>query len=112
MNIPEEDPKDNWPREGKIDFRELILHYRPELPPALNGVTCTIQGGEHVGIVGRTGAGKSSIMYSLFRLQEVLPVDIFDITLITILSAIQHSLLLITIVYMSDILTLSFSFDL
>jgi ATP-binding cassette subfamily C (CFTR/MRP) protein 1 len=71
MRIPEQDPIDNWPKEGKIDFRELILHYRPELPPALNGLSCEIKGGEHVGIVGRTGAGKSSIMYSLFRLQEV-----------------------------------------
>ncbi len=71
MRIPEEDPLDNWPKEGKIEFRELVLHYRPELPPALNGITCEIRGGEHVGIVGRTGAGKSSIMYSLFRLQEV-----------------------------------------
>jgi ABC-type multidrug transport system fused ATPase/permease subunit len=70
MRIPEQDPIDNWPKEGKIDFRELILHYRPELPPALNGLSCEIEGGEHVGIVGRTGAGKSSIMYSLFRLQE------------------------------------------
>ncbi len=71
MRIHEEDPVDNWPSEGKIEFRELVLHYRPELPPALNGVSCEIRGGEHVGIVGRTGAGKSSIMYSLFRLQEV-----------------------------------------
>lgn len=45
--------------------------YRPDLPPVLKGVSLCVQGGEKIGIVGRTGAGKSSMMAILFRLVEI-----------------------------------------
>ncbi|KAM3380564.1 ABC transporter C family member 13 isoform X1 [Capsicum galapagoense] len=57
-----------WPHQGEINFVNVTLKYRPQLPPALCGVSFTIAGGTQVGIIGRTGAGKSSILNALFRL--------------------------------------------
>uniref|UniRef100_I3N0M8 ABC transporter domain-containing protein n=1 Tax=Ictidomys tridecemlineatus TaxID=43179 RepID=I3N0M8_ICTTR len=59
-----------WPRGGQIEFRNFGLRHRPELPLAVQGVTFKIHAGEKVGIVGRTGAGKSSLAGGLLRLQE------------------------------------------
>ncbi|MEY4064324.1 MAG: canalicular multispecific organic anion transporter 1 isoform, partial [Pseudomonadota bacterium] len=59
-----------WPQSGSIEFRNLTLRYRPELPPVLNRVTLHIRAGEKLGIVGRTGAGKSTLMQTLFRIVE------------------------------------------
>ncbi|XP_058142359.1 ATP-binding cassette sub-family C member 6 isoform X2 [Dasypus novemcinctus] len=59
-----------WPRQGQIEFRCFGLRYRPELPLAVRGVSFKIQAGEKVGIVGRTGAGKSSLARGLLRLLE------------------------------------------
>nr|QVT92351.1 ABC transporter [Salvia miltiorrhiza] len=61
----------NWPSKGKIQFQNVTLRYMPSLPPALSDVSLTIPEGSHVGIVGRTGAGKSSILNVLFRLNPV-----------------------------------------
>ncbi|KAG1689590.1 hypothetical protein DVH05_002099 [Phytophthora capsici] len=60
--------KKQWPTHGAIVFDELQLKYRPELPLVLRGVNMTVAGGEKVGICGRTGAGKSSLMIALFRI--------------------------------------------
>lgn len=49
-----------WPQNGHVEFRELTLSHRPGLPPALREVTLDIRPGEKVGIVGRTGAGKTT----------------------------------------------------
>jgi ABC-type bacteriocin/lantibiotic exporter with double-glycine peptidase domain len=49
-----------WPSNGQIEIQDAVIRYRPGLPPVLNGLSLFIQGGEHVGIVGRTGAGKST----------------------------------------------------
>lgn len=49
---------DSWPQRGEIAMRDLRLKYRPTLPYVLSGVTLDIGAGEHVGICGRTGAGK------------------------------------------------------
>ncbi|KAF1329530.1 Abc transporter c family member 2, partial [Globisporangium splendens] len=59
-----------WPSQGAITFNALCLRYRPELPLVLRGVNLEIQGGEKVGVCGRTGAGKSSLLAALFRICE------------------------------------------
>uniref|UniRef100_A0A671YCI8 Multidrug resistance-associated protein 1 n=1 Tax=Sparus aurata TaxID=8175 RepID=A0A671YCI8_SPAAU len=59
-----------WPTEGCIDIRGFSLRYRHDLDPAIRNITIRINGGEKVGIVGRTGAGKSSLTLGLFRIIE------------------------------------------
>ncbi|PWA42410.1 ABC transporter C family member 13 [Artemisia annua] len=77
MDIPQEDLQGNkildtnWPFRGQIEFQNVTLRYMPSLPPALRGLSLTIVGGTQVGIVGRTGAGKSSILNALFRLNPI-----------------------------------------
>lgn len=48
----------------------MVMRYREDLPPALQGLSLSIKGGSRVGVVGRTGAGKSSLIAALFRLVE------------------------------------------
>ncbi|EKE39242.1 hypothetical protein ENUP19_0252G0038 [Entamoeba nuttalli] len=62
---------DNWPEAGDVQFQNVTMTYNPDLPPAVNELTIHVRPGESVGIVGRTGAGKSSIMVTLFRLYEM-----------------------------------------
>ena len=69
--IPEMRPKASWPAEGRIEIKDVFLKYRPELPDVLRGLTMDVAPGEKIGIVGRTGAGKSSIMTALYRLVEL-----------------------------------------
>ena len=69
--IPETKPKAPWPAEGRVEIKDVFLKYRPELPDVLRGLTMDVAPGEKVGIVGRTGAGKSSIMMALYRLVEL-----------------------------------------
>ncbi|CAI9089677.1 OLC1v1024296C2 [Oldenlandia corymbosa var. corymbosa] len=64
-------PPPGWPSEGSIKFEEVVLRYRPELPPVLHGISFKIPPSDKVGIVGRTGAGKSSMINALFRLVEL-----------------------------------------
>lgn len=64
-------PPRGWPSRGRIEFKDVVLRYRPALPPALRGLSAVIEGGERVAIVGRTGAGKSTICAALFRLVEL-----------------------------------------
>jgi len=79
-------PPVNWPDKGEIEFNNLTMKYRSELPPVLKGISCQIKGHSKVGIVGRTGSGKSSLMMVLFRLIEpfggTITIDGIDITTI------------------------------
>jgi ATP-binding cassette subfamily C (CFTR/MRP) protein 1 len=60
-----------WPEVGEIVFNDVQMRYRDGLPLVLKGLDMHIRAGERIGVVGRTGAGKSSIMSALFRLQEL-----------------------------------------
>lgn len=63
--------KGNWPDKGEVEFREATMRYREQLEPSIQNLTFKAQGGMKIGIVGRTGAGKSSILQALFRLVEL-----------------------------------------
>ena len=63
-------PAEDWPATGLIDFKNVTFRYSPDLPLVLNDLNLTIKPGEKIGVVGRTGAGKSSILSVLFRLAE------------------------------------------
>jgi len=65
------DPQDNWPSKGEVVFKDVEMRYRHDLPLVLKGLNFRIQPGEKVGIIGRTGAGKSSIAQALFRTVEL-----------------------------------------
>ncbi|EUC58392.1 ABC transporter protein YOR1 [Rhizoctonia solani AG-3 Rhs1AP] len=64
-------PRNTWPSHGAIEFRDLVMSYRSGLPPVLRGVSLSVRGGEKIAVVGRTGAGKSSLMTALFRIVEL-----------------------------------------
>ncbi|CAG2241571.1 ABC transporter 7,ATP-dependent bile acid permease,Multidrug resistance-associated protein 7,Multidrug resistance-associated protein 1,ABC transporter C family member 8,Canalicular multispecific organic anion transporter 2,Canalicular multispecific organic anion transporter 1,Metal resistance protein YCF1,Multidrug resistance-associated protein 5,ATP-binding cassette sub-family C member Sur [Mytilus edulis] len=68
--IPEKEPSSSWPEIGCIEFQDYGVRYREGLDLVLKGITCTIQQNEKIGIVGRTGAGKSSLTMALFRILE------------------------------------------
>ncbi|KAI0635122.1 multidrug resistance-associated ABC transporter [Trametes polyzona] len=62
------DPPPSWPDAGEIEFKDVEMAYRPGLPLVLKGVSFHVKPGEKIGIVGRTGAGKSSLLQALFRI--------------------------------------------
>ncbi|XP_075420665.1 multidrug resistance-associated protein 1 isoform X1 [Tenrec ecaudatus] len=68
--IEETAPPSTWPQVGRVEFRDYSLRYREDLDLVLKHISVTISGGEKVGIVGRTGAGKSSLTLGLFRINE------------------------------------------
>lgn len=70
-STPDKKPPDTWPQEGKIVFSQVTMAYALSLPPVLKNLSFTVQPKEKVGIVGRTGAGKSSLITALFRLTEM-----------------------------------------
>ncbi|XP_067134117.1 ATP-binding cassette sub-family C member 4-like, partial [Centruroides vittatus] len=63
-------PPENWPLNGSIIFDNVSLKYSSEKRPVLKNLNFRIRNGEKIGIVGRTGAGKSSIITALFRMSE------------------------------------------
>ncbi|XP_072423806.1 ATP-binding cassette sub-family C member 10-like, partial [Chiloscyllium punctatum] len=67
----------SWPQHGVILFKDVVLKYREGLPHALDGISLKIGAGEKVGIVGRTGSGKSTLFLALFRLVELSEGQIF-----------------------------------
>ena len=69
--IPETAPGPEWPPRGDIELSKVSMRYRPGLPLVIKSLTASIKGGERIGVVGRSGSGKSSLMSILFRLQEI-----------------------------------------
>ena len=83
-DIPTVDVPKNWPQKGTINFKDVDLRYRPNLEKVLIGLTFEMQGGHKVGIVGRTGCGKSTTCLALSRILEIesgcMQVDGVDIS--------------------------------
>ncbi|CAG5119556.1 unnamed protein product, partial [Candidula unifasciata] len=84
--IEDKRPSPEWPEKGVIEFRDYKVRYREGLDLVLRGISCIIQSSEKVGIVGRTGAGKSSLTMAVFRIIEPaggsIIIDGIDITTI------------------------------
>lgn len=78
MHVPSEAPEiiedsrppKNWPLVGKVEICDLQIRYRQDAPLVLQGISCTFEGGDKIGIVGRTGSGKTTLIGALFRLVE------------------------------------------
>lgn len=65
-----EGSKNSWPERGDIEFKKVDMKYRETMEPSLIGLSFKAQAGMKVGVVGRTGAGKSTILATLFRLSD------------------------------------------
>ncbi|KAJ5998957.1 hypothetical protein N7451_006767 [Penicillium sp. IBT 35674x] len=75
--LPEnEHPPVTWPMEGSIIFRDTSMAYEPTAPPVLQHITLNIPPGSKLGICGRTGSGKSSLILALLRMVEIQSGDI------------------------------------
>lgn len=91
--------KDGWPWRGNIQFSNISMRYNPVSPLVLNRVTLTVPAGTTLGVVGRTGSGKSSLLLTLFRLVEIeeggsIEIDGVDIRSIS-LQKLRESLAII-----------------
>ncbi|MCD9638838.1 ATP-binding cassette, sub-C (CFTR MRP), member 9 [Datura stramonium] len=62
-------PSSTWPETGTISFQNLQIRYA-ETSLRFENVTCTLPGSKKVGVVGRTGSGKSTLIQALFRIVE------------------------------------------
>jgi ATP-binding cassette subfamily C (CFTR/MRP) protein 1 len=96
--LEEKKPHKSWPDNGHIVFDNYYLRYREELEDVLNNLNVEIMPGEKIGIVGRTGAGKSSLTLALFRMIEFCKGDIIidNINIKTIgLHDLRHKLTII-----------------
>ena len=63
-------PPAQWPSKGCLSVQKLWVRYRQELPPVLKDVTFELAGGQKLGVCGRTGSGKSTLMLAIYRLVE------------------------------------------
>ncbi len=61
---------EQWPKQDQIEFKDVVMKYREGMEPSLKGLNFKAQAGMKIGVVGRTGAGKSSILQALFRLTD------------------------------------------
>ncbi|XP_065815553.1 canalicular multispecific organic anion transporter 1 isoform X2 [Labrus bergylta] len=84
--VSDTQPPEKWPKDGRVTFEDFKVRYRPGLDLVLHGISCDIQSTEKIGIVGRTGAGKSSLTNCLFRTIEAaegrILIDDIDISTI------------------------------
>lgn len=82
------DPPAAWPTEGRVEVLDLVVSYAPELPPVIKGISFQIESHQRVGVIGRTGAGKSSLALALFRFLEAregqIMIDGLDISRINL----------------------------
>ncbi|CAJ1373645.1 unnamed protein product [Effrenium voratum] len=113
-HLPSDPTPNSWPREGSIEFQDIFLRYRPELPTVLNGLSLEVRAREKIGICGRTGAGKSSVLNVLLRIVEIesgrVLLDGLDINTLG-LHCLRHSM---TVIPQDPILfsgTLRFNLD-
>eukprot|EP01135_Chromosphaera_perkinsii_P005378 Nk52_evm59s343 gene=Nk52_evmTU59s343 len=85
-HIPQNTPASNWPQKGVVEISNLVCAYAPGLPAVLKNISMKSNRMEKIGVVGRTGAGKSSLMLVLFRLVEpecgYIKIDNVDISTI------------------------------
>jgi len=83
-NINDLETIDSWPSKGEIEFKNYSVRYRPDTDMVLKNISFSVEGGQKIGIVGRTGSGKSTICLSLFRILEAtegkILIDGIDIT--------------------------------
>uniref|UniRef100_K7FZT5 ATP binding cassette subfamily C member 3 n=1 Tax=Pelodiscus sinensis TaxID=13735 RepID=K7FZT5_PELSI len=68
--IEDKKPPEDWPTQGEVEFADYSVRYRKGLDLVLKDLSLRVEGGEKIGIVGRTGAGKSSMTLCLFRILE------------------------------------------
>ncbi|KAB8256824.1 P-loop containing nucleoside triphosphate hydrolase protein [Aspergillus pseudonomiae] len=92
------EPPAAWPLRGRVEVEDLVVSYAPDLPPVLSGLSFNMQPNQRVGVVGRTGAGKSSLTLALFRFLEAregrIIIDGLDISRMT-LQALRSRLAII-----------------
>merc|ERR1712107_674768 len=69
-NCPSDPAPGTWPKHGHIEFVDVSVRYRPNMPVVLSNFSLKVSPGEKLGICGRTGAGKSSVLSTLLRLIE------------------------------------------
>lgn len=81
-----------WPAEPKFEIKNLSVRYKEGLPLALNNFSFKASSGEKIGIVGRTGSGKSTIIQTLFRLYEPELGSLYTIDSYDALKMGMHSL--------------------
>jgi ABC-type multidrug transport system fused ATPase/permease subunit len=83
-----ESPPAAWPTRGELEVNDLVVGYAPDLPPVLKGLSFSVSSNQRVGVVGRTGAGKSSLTLALFRFLEArsgtIHIDGVDISKISL----------------------------
>ncbi|XP_002967127.2 putative ABC transporter C family member 15 [Selaginella moellendorffii] len=82
--IEESKPPESWPATGNVELVDLKVRYNSNSPLVLNGISCVFPGGKRIGVVGRTGSGKSTLIQAIFRLVEPsggkIVIDSVDIT--------------------------------
>jgi ABC-type multidrug transport system fused ATPase/permease subunit len=78
----------SWPERGQIEYSDVTMRYRPDLPVVIDKFSLQIRAGERIGIVGRTGAGKSTILSTIFRLYDLqsgnITIDGIDIASVSL----------------------------